>query len=386
MFAEQLLCKAAAVKMSEAATTTPAEMEQLKQQAEAQMRRSAPPLSGKHAKRRKTGQEGDERHADDTVVGRFSYAADTAIAAGSNCLMASCGFNRQRSAAKELLSIVKPLLPEGTQLQMVKVGCRGLAVVRVEAAPGAGDSPPVNMTALVGQVLDQIQTGRLKHTKFCERIVPAETTCLLTAAAVEGALTRVVSSYVSSLQRDRSSTDAGGDGASAGQQQPLEFAVMYKSRGVDKQVLAEMEQEAAKQQQVQAGQQQQNEEANKLDDKQQDPAKGGTSEQGQQPQQPATASGAAGAGSSSIKGLDRQRIIDMAAAVMERCCKDTGGAKVNLRHPQVVVMVEAVPLLKQQMVCAVAMLPNSMISSAHKLKIKATSANEEASKQQDGKQ
>lgn len=48
---------------------------------------------------------------------------------------------------------------------MVKVGCRGLAVVRVEAAAGAGDSPPVNMTALVGQVLDQIQTGRLKHTK-----------------------------------------------------------------------------------------------------------------------------------------------------------------------------------------------------------------------------
>lgn len=52
---------------------------------------------------------------------------------------------------------------------------------------------------------------------------------------------------------------------------------------------------------------------------------------------------------------------------------------------QVVVMVEVVPLLKQQMVCAVAMLPNSMISSAHKLKIKATSANEEASKQQDGR-
>lgn len=168
--------------------------------------------------------------------------------------------------------------------------------------------------------------------------MPAETTCLLTAAAVEGALTRVVSSYVSSLQHDRSSTDAaaGGDGATAGQQQPLEFAVMYKSRGVDKQVLAEMEQEAAKQQQVQAGQQQQSEEANNLEDKQQDPAaKGAPSEQGQQPQQPATAGSAAGAGSSSIKGLDRQRIIDMAAAVMERCCKETGGAKVNLRQPQV---------------------------------------------------
>lgn len=80
--------------MLEAATTTPADMEQLKQQAEAQMRRSAPPLSGQHAKRRKTGQESHEGQAEDTVVGRFSYAADAAIAAGSSCLMASCGFNR----------------------------------------------------------------------------------------------------------------------------------------------------------------------------------------------------------------------------------------------------------------------------------------------------
>jgi hypothetical protein len=46
---------------------------------------------------------------------------------------------------------------EGTQLQMVKVGCRGLAVVRLE--------PPVPVIPLVGQVLDQIQSGQLKHTR-----------------------------------------------------------------------------------------------------------------------------------------------------------------------------------------------------------------------------
>jgi hypothetical protein len=40
---------------------------------------------------------------------------------------------------------------------MVKVGCRGLAVVRLE--------PPVPVIEVVGQVLDQIQGGKLKHTR-----------------------------------------------------------------------------------------------------------------------------------------------------------------------------------------------------------------------------
>jgi hypothetical protein len=43
---------------------------------------------------------------------------------------------------------------------------------------------------------------------------------------------------------------------------------------------------------------------------------------------------------------------------------------------QVVVMVEAIPLLKQQMACAVTMIPRSIMSSSHKLKIKPTSAGE----------
>jgi hypothetical protein len=41
---------------------------------------------------------------------------------------------------------------------MVKVGCRGLAVVRVEA-------PVPDVIGVVGQYLAQIQEGKLKHTR-----------------------------------------------------------------------------------------------------------------------------------------------------------------------------------------------------------------------------
>lgn len=39
-------------------------------------------------------------------------------------------------------------------------------------------------------------------------------------------------------------------------------------------------------------------------------------------------------------------------------------------------MVEAIPLLKQLMACAVTMIPRSIMSSSHKLKIKPISAGE----------
>lgn len=78
-------------------------LELLKQQAEAQMRRPAPPLSGQEAKKRKLDNEEQKNGGGDAAaaaaaegggVARFAYAADTAIAAGSTCLSASCGFNR----------------------------------------------------------------------------------------------------------------------------------------------------------------------------------------------------------------------------------------------------------------------------------------------------
>lgn len=80
------------------AATSLAELEALKAAAEGQQCRRAPPLlAGSDPKRRRTdGQQrpdDDEEHAEG-AVGRFSYAAADAIAAGSACLLASCGFNR----------------------------------------------------------------------------------------------------------------------------------------------------------------------------------------------------------------------------------------------------------------------------------------------------
>ena len=164
--------------------------------------------------------------------------------------------------------------------------------------------------------------GPVQHvvTRFCERIVPAETTCLLTAAALEGALTRVVQGYLTQQQQQQQQ-GAGDSGADATDvQQPLEFAVLYKSRGVDRQILAEMEKEAAKQDQQ--DQQQAQVQEQQPDGVSKSPAA-------------KAAAAAVSAGDTSSTGLDRQQIIDMAAAVMNACCKDTGGAKVNLSKPKV---------------------------------------------------
>lgn len=156
--------------------------------------------------------------------------------------------------------------------------------------------------------------------RFCERVVPAESTCLLTSVALEAALTKVAQAYVDSIQQQQD--DAGG-AADAAVKQPVQFAVLYKSRGVDKQILAEMEKEAVKQQQQAKQQDQQQQEQGQQAGGVQDD----TAQQAQEKAQPA--------GSAQVQGLDRQRVIDLAAAVMEQCCKDIGGAKVNLSKPQV---------------------------------------------------
>jgi hypothetical protein len=70
------------------------DLQELKEQAEAQQRRRAPPLAGRDTKRRKTAGGEEEEEEAEGAVARFSYAAADAIAAGSTCLMASCGFNR----------------------------------------------------------------------------------------------------------------------------------------------------------------------------------------------------------------------------------------------------------------------------------------------------
>lgn len=69
------------------------------------------------------------------------------------------GFQTSASARTTTLAfdLTCFIAAEGTELQMVKVGCRGLAVVRLQ--------PPVPVIPIVRQVLDQIQSGKLKHTR-----------------------------------------------------------------------------------------------------------------------------------------------------------------------------------------------------------------------------
>lgn len=137
--------------------------------------------------------------------------------------------------------------------------------------------------------------------------------------------------------------------------------MVYKSRGVDPQILAELEQEeAARQQEAEKKEQTA---AQDTADKQPAPALPPP-----QQQQHVTDT------TKQPQGLDRQRVYDLAAAVMQQCCKDTCGCgiKVNLKSPQVMLVVEVLPLLQQTTACTVAAIPQSMMSSSRKLKIRPT--------------
>jgi hypothetical protein len=62
-------------------------MDELRRQAEAEMRRPAPPLGDEPpSKKHKPG--------DETAVERFSYAAVESLMQGCTCILATCGFRR----------------------------------------------------------------------------------------------------------------------------------------------------------------------------------------------------------------------------------------------------------------------------------------------------
>lgn len=104
-------------------------LEQLKQAAEAQMRRPAPPLPApkKHKQSKphssstagadsgdaSGGEEGGGEGAAAAAerVGRYSYAAADAVLAGCSGFIGMCDFKRSNSATKELLDMLKAVLP-----------------------------------------------------------------------------------------------------------------------------------------------------------------------------------------------------------------------------------------------------------------------------------
>ncbi|WIA40095.1 hypothetical protein OEZ86_013506 [Tetradesmus obliquus] len=181
---------AAAARTAEKGSTY---LEQLKQAAEAQMRRPAPPLPApkKHKQSKlhssstagadsgdaSGGEEGGGEGAAAAAerVGRYSYAAADAVLAGCSGFIGMCDFKRSNSATKELLDMLKAVLPGGVKLQLVKVGCRGLVVIALQQQQQQQQQQQevaVQPAAVVAEVLARLEAGSMQRPRFCQRIAP----------------------------------------------------------------------------------------------------------------------------------------------------------------------------------------------------------------------
>eukprot|EP00775_Hariotina_reticulata_P013227 gene13227-13358_t len=151
-------------------------LEQLKRQAEAEMRRSAPPL----AKRQRLGGDtADHTAGNMEQPSRYSYAAVDALFKGSTCFLATCSFKREKSATHELCELLNAVSP-GLKLQLVRVGCSGLVVIAVNKATAddqesASDTPRphqqqqqqqlLKASTVVQDIVQRVETGGVKRTR-----------------------------------------------------------------------------------------------------------------------------------------------------------------------------------------------------------------------------
>ncbi|GBF88894.1 hypothetical protein Rsub_01393 [Raphidocelis subcapitata] len=331
----------------------------LKQEAEAQMRRPAPALGegGPAAKRARRGggggrggggaeaaDGGEEAAGAPVPIQRFNYGAPLALLAGAPCLLLTCAMQREVSATKEAVELIRPRLPPGVAVSSVKAGCRGVALLLLQrkgqAAPGGEQEPPtdaapapagaapakggggaegdgaaavaaaeVDAVGIAASILADIESGKLPRCRFVERIGPVATTCALRADALRAAAEAVCGAYVAGLAA------APTEGA------PIEFAVAYKSRESDSGPRA-----------APAG----------------EPGQGGAAESGKEgggggkDEKGAAAAAAAGqAGEAAYP--QRGEIISILAGAMTAAAG--GHAKVNLKSPSATILAEIVPVL-----------------------------------------
>ncbi|KAK9818364.1 hypothetical protein WJX72_011344 [[Myrmecia] bisecta] len=155
-----------------------ADLEQLKREAEQEMRRDAPELYPR--KRPRTDPEAAAHEDTRPKVGRFEYDAPTALEQGTQGFVITCDFRREMSATREAIS----------------------------QAPGRQRSP----SHVIRQLLHNIAEQKQRPLMHFQRILPVEATCVLTAPA----LTAVVAALKFPFQLPK---DA-----------PISFAVGYKAR------------------------------------------------------------------------------------------------------------------------------------------------------------
>ena len=105
------------------------------------------------AKRRKTSAGDDPIGEEDVSLERYEYAAPSAILSGDGaCGFAiTCAFNREKSATKEALELIRPHLPElpdvaprRLRLNPVKTPGRGFIFMRLSPRPSPNAAEPTS--------------------------------------------------------------------------------------------------------------------------------------------------------------------------------------------------------------------------------------------------
>eukprot|EP00879_Flechtneria_rotunda_P029789 GHRR01032239.1.p1 GENE.GHRR01032239.1~~GHRR01032239.1.p1 ORF type:complete len:172 (+),score=58.81 GHRR01032239.1:404-919(+) len=89
------------------------EFEALKLAAEAQMRRCAPPLDSRAAKRLRLDSSDEATHE----AKRYSYAAYGVVIKGCTCFVATSDFRRERSSTKEVIELLQQVIPGGPKAE-----------------------------------------------------------------------------------------------------------------------------------------------------------------------------------------------------------------------------------------------------------------------------
>eukprot|EP00877_Chromochloris_zofingiensis_P014142 jgi/Chrzof1/8982/Cz03g31240.t1 len=200
-------------------------MEHLKRAAELQMRRPAPGWdSVKHDGSNK--KQRTEKQEDGGQLGRYSYTSPDDLLHGAKCFLVTCKFrnsnlfgwadSREKSATQECKDILKQYLPGTTKLHLVKTSCCGLVVLKLEGRD------EVDVVDVASHIIQAAEQDKNKRTKHCQRIVPAEATCVMTADILAQSAQRLCTAWVSKFFA-RSDFDS----------KAVQFAVTYKSRGAD---------------------------------------------------------------------------------------------------------------------------------------------------------
>ncbi|KAK3247938.1 hypothetical protein CYMTET_42578 [Cymbomonas tetramitiformis] len=230
----------------------------LKSAAEKEMRRKAPDLEGREAKRAKASQG----EATAPEFARFDYKGVEALLKGSQGFLITCSYRKEKSTTKEALELLTAYLPASTNdrrwlLRPIKLSGNGAIFLRLSAAApaskeGGGTANSENICAsecaessgaaaevvsatsndevvdpvkIMRQIFADLQSSKRANPKFVQRIIPVQTTCLFQGSALETATSKLLEAQLPLLIQKSDDTSA--------DTKPVRFAVLCKTRGAD---------------------------------------------------------------------------------------------------------------------------------------------------------